>query len=176
MTIPLQAPSLVEKGGAGSSSLLHTTLEGPTEYVTVRWMWSLHGFLHGIEQIMFRGHLDCFWKPLLWGRSNTRLGDQGTPNAHNRWFILFYHAWRHAWNFIHWNSIWLRVCSHVTLHYTWGSMSTLYGFWRCLGTAFGHFLLGSHDFMVTTCVYSGPNLQILRARTCSKKGTLSTSP
>jgi hypothetical protein len=22
-------------------------------------------------------------------------------------------------------------------------------FWRCLGTAFGHFLLGSHNFMVT---------------------------
>ena len=23
-------------------------------------------------------------------------------------------------------------------------------FWRCLGTAFGHFLLGSHSFTVTT--------------------------
>ena len=26
------------KGGAGPSSLLHTMLEGPTEYVNVRWM------------------------------------------------------------------------------------------------------------------------------------------
>jgi hypothetical protein len=26
------------KGGAGPSSLLHTTLEGPTEYVNARWM------------------------------------------------------------------------------------------------------------------------------------------
>ena len=41
-----------EKGGASPSSL-HTTLEGPTEYVNARWMWSLHGFLHGIEWIMF---------------------------------------------------------------------------------------------------------------------------
>ena len=26
------------KGGAGPSSLLHTTLKGPTEYVNARWM------------------------------------------------------------------------------------------------------------------------------------------
>ena len=31
------ALSLVEKGGAGPSSL-HTTLEGPTENVNARWM------------------------------------------------------------------------------------------------------------------------------------------
>ena len=40
------------KGGAGPSSL-HTTLEGPTDYVDARWMESLHGFLHGIKWIMF---------------------------------------------------------------------------------------------------------------------------
>ena len=28
-------------------------------------------------------------------------------------------------------------------------MITLHGFWRCLGTAFGNFLLGSHNFVVT---------------------------
>ena len=38
------------KGRAGPSSLLHTTVERPTEYVNTRWwMWSLHGFLHDIE-------------------------------------------------------------------------------------------------------------------------------
>ena len=36
----------------------------------------------------------------------TKLGDHGTPNAHNRWFVLFYHAWRPAWIRIHWTSIW----------------------------------------------------------------------
>jgi hypothetical protein len=41
------------KGGAGPSSLLHTTPEGPTEYV-VNAMW-----------IMFHGQLDYSQKPLL---------------------------------------------------------------------------------------------------------------
>ena len=45
------------KGRAGPS-LLYTTLEGPTEYVNARWMQSLHGFLHGIEWLVFHGHLD----------------------------------------------------------------------------------------------------------------------
>jgi hypothetical protein len=49
---------------------------------------SLHGFLHGIEWIMFHGHLDCFQKPLLGGEPNTKPGDHGNPNAHNCWFII----------------------------------------------------------------------------------------
>jgi hypothetical protein len=49
------------KGGAGPSLLLHTTLEGPTEYV-VQYGCKVHiyGFLHGIEWITFHSHLDCF--------------------------------------------------------------------------------------------------------------------
>ena len=31
-------------------------------------------------------------KPPLGGRPNTKPGDHGTPNAHKRWFILFYHV------------------------------------------------------------------------------------
>jgi hypothetical protein len=54
------------KGGAGPS-LLHTLLEGPMEYVNARWMYNLHGFLHGIQWIMFHGHLDYFQKPHLEG-------------------------------------------------------------------------------------------------------------
>ena len=72
------------KGKAGPSSL-HTTLEGPTEYVNARWMYNLHGLLYGIDRIMFYGHLDSFQEPPLEGRPNTKpLGDHGTPNAHNR--------------------------------------------------------------------------------------------
>ena len=63
------------KGGAGPSSLLHTTLEGPTEYVNARWMYSLHGFAHGVEWIAFHDHLDYCQKPLLGGRPNTKQGD-----------------------------------------------------------------------------------------------------
>jgi hypothetical protein len=62
---------------------------------------------------------------------NTKLGDHG--KAHNRWFILFYHAWGPAWIEIHWSSIWLRARSHMTSHYTWGSVTTIYDFGGALG-------------------------------------------
>ena len=64
------------KGGAGGpSSLLHTMLEGPTEYVCECKMDGkvLHGFLHGIEWIMSRDHLDYSQEPPLGGRSNTKI-------------------------------------------------------------------------------------------------------
>ena len=51
---------------------------------------SLHGFLHGIDWIMFHGHLDYFQKLPHEGRPNTKPGDHGTLNPYNRWFILFY--------------------------------------------------------------------------------------
>ena len=66
----------------------------------------------------------------------------------NRWFILFYHAWWPTWIETHWNSIWLRIRSHMASHYTWGFATTRHDFGGVLGTAFGHFLLGSHNFMV----------------------------
>ena len=113
------------KGRAGPSSL-HTTLEGPTEYVNAGWMWSLRGFLHGIKWIMFHGHLDYSQKPHLGCRLNTKLGDQDTPNTHNCWFILLYHVWGPTRIEIHWNNIWLRVRSHMTSHYTWGPMTILH--------------------------------------------------
>jgi hypothetical protein len=55
-------------------------------------------------------------------------GDHGTPNAHNRWFILFYHVWGPTWIKIRWTSIWLRAHSHTASHYTWGSVTTLHDF------------------------------------------------
>ena len=46
------------------------------------------------QMTMFHDHLDYFHtKPPLGGRSNTKSGDHCTPNAHNRWLILFYHVW-----------------------------------------------------------------------------------
>ena len=105
---------------------------------------NLHGFLHGIEWTMFHGHFDYYHKPPLGGRSNTKSRDHGTSNNTNRWFILLYHVWGPSWIEIHWCSIWLRAQSHMTSHYTWGVHDHTIWFWRCLGTAFGHFLLGSH--------------------------------
>ena len=125
------------KGGAGPSSL-HTTLEGPTESVNARWMWSLHVFLHGVKWIMFHGHLDYFQNPLLRGRPNPKPGDHGTSNVHNHRFILFYHVWGPTWIEIHRSNIWLRARSHMTSHYTRGSVTTLRDFdnvlWRPLDT------------------------------------------
>jgi len=105
------------KHGDGPSSL-HTTLEGPTEFVTARWMSSLHGFLHGIEWIMFHNHLDYFKYPSLGDRPNTKLGDHGILNNHNHWFFLIYHVWGLTWIEIPCNSIWLRARSHMASHYT----------------------------------------------------------
>ena len=66
---------------------------------------------------MFHGHLDYFQKPHLGGRLNTKLGDHGTLNAHNHWFILSYHVRGPAWREVYWNSIWWRP-SHIWLHTT----------------------------------------------------------
>ena len=77
--------------------------------------------------------LELFTKPHLGGRPNTKPWDHGTPNAHNRWFILFYHVWGPAWIEIHWNSIWLRAQSHMASHYTRDSVSTLDDFGGVLG-------------------------------------------
>ena len=70
------------------------------------------------------------------------------PNSHNRWFILFYHVWGPTWIDIRWNSIWLRAW-YTWLHTTLEDLWPPTWFWRYLGTAFEHFLLGSHNFMVT---------------------------
>jgi hypothetical protein len=79
------------------------------------------------------GHLDYFQKRPLGGRPNTELENYVSSNAHNCWFILFYHVWGPAWIEIHWNSIWLRVWSHVMSHYTWGPVTTLCKFGGVLG-------------------------------------------
>ena len=50
----------------------------------------LHGIMHGIEGIMFHGHLDYFQKPPPGGRPYTKPGDHGTPDVHNHRFVSFY--------------------------------------------------------------------------------------
>ena len=85
-----------------------------------------------ITWIIFKNHL-------LGGMPNTKLGDHGTPNADDCWFILLYHVWRPAWMEIHWNSIRLRARSHMTSHYTWGSVTTLHDFGGVLGWPLGTF-------------------------------------
>jgi hypothetical protein len=98
---------------------------------------------------MLHGHLDYFQKPPLGVGLTHKPGDHATPNPRNHWFSLVYHVRGPAWIEIHWNSIWLRTRSHVTSHDTWGSVTTLHDVGGVSGPPFGHFLLGSHNFMVT---------------------------
>ena len=85
----------------------------------------------------------------------------GTPHTHNRSFILFNYMWKSSWIELHWKNIWLRtlVKYGFTLHLRVRDHTNW--FWKCVGTAFGHFLVGHHNFMVTAvglCVWSGPKV------------------
>ena len=126
VTITLQALSLVEM--AEPVQLCFFTLrlsDQQSMWIQDGWMESLHGFLHGVEWIMSHGHLDHSPKPPLGGQSNTKPGDHRTHTQTLTTVGLFflYHVWGPAWIEIHWISIWLRAQSHVTSHYTWGSVT-----------------------------------------------------
>ena len=146
VTITLRALSLVEK----------------TEPVQVRFtlhlrdqwsMWMQDGCKVYMDSCMtsngscFMVTWTIFKNHFLEVGPNTKPGDHGIPNTHDNWFIVFYHVWGTVWIEIHRNNIWLRAGSHMTSHYTWEFVTTLHDF-GCLGTAFGHFLSGSHEFMV----------------------------
>ena len=81
------------KDGVGPSSL-HTTLEGPTEYMcecTVDAKVYMDSYMAS-NGSSFMVTWTIFKKSPLGGSPTTKLGDHGTPNAHNHWFILFDHV------------------------------------------------------------------------------------
>jgi hypothetical protein len=98
----------------------------------------------------------------LGGRPNTKPEDHGTQNAQNCWFILFYHVWGPSWIEIHWHSIWLRAWSHMTSHYTWGSVATLYDFGGVLGRPLDTFFwaLNISRSRLLARVWSGPKCMV----------------
>ena len=98
---------------------------------------------------MFHGHLDYLKIWPLGGRPNTKLEDHVIAIAHSCSFILFYHVRGPAWIEIHWNSIWLTVPSHMTLHYTWGPVTTLHDFRGELGRPLETFFWALTIIMVT---------------------------
>ena len=139
------------KGIAGPSSL-HTTLEGPTECVNAKWIPTCKG--HMASYIASNGL--CFM--VTWTIFKNHLLEVGlTQNREIMVFwtlttidLFYFMMCEDTHEEIHWNSIWLRTRSHMTSQYAWGSVTPLHTwFWRCVGTAFGHFLLGSDNFMVT---------------------------
>ena len=162
MTITLQALSLVEKA----------------KLVQIRFTLHLRNQWSIWMQDGCKVYMDCymtsdgsclmvtwmfFQKPPFEGRSNTKPGDHGTPNAHNRWFILFYHVWGPAWIKIYRNNFWLRTQSHMTSHYTWRSVTTRHNLevsWDGLGThSFGLSQFHGHgSWLVSEVHYSGLNV------------------
>ena len=104
---------------------------------------------------MFHAHLDCFQKPPFGGRPHTKPEDHGTLNAHIRWFILFYHGRGLTWIEIRWNSSRLRIRSHMTSHYPWGSVTIVHDFGGVLGRPLDTFfwaLTISWSRLLSSCV------------------------
>ena len=98
-------------------------------------------------------------KNVAYSAPHPKPGDNGTPNAHNRWFNLFYHVWGHAYIKNHKNNIWLRSQSHLTSHYTWWSVTTLHDSGGVLGQPLDTFfwaLTISWSWLLDR-VWSGPN-------------------
>ena len=151
------------KGKAGASSLLHTTLEGAMEWVCECKMHGKSTWIsmwHRMDEVAWS--LDRFQKTSLGGRSNTKLGDHGSPNVPNHYlFLLVYHGGGPAWTKIHRNSICLRAQSRMNLDGTWGSVTSLHDFG---GVLIGPWtlLFGLTQFQTISwswllvCVWNGP--------------------
>ncbi len=90
------------------------------------------------------GHLDYFQKPSLEGRPNTNqktLALRTLTTADVFYFIMCEDPREKKFieDLVTYD---FTLHSRVHDHTIW--------FWRCVGMAFGHLLLGSHNFMVTT--------------------------
>jgi hypothetical protein len=159
MTITLRALSLVEK--AEPVQVCFT--------LRLRDQWSM--WMHDGCKVYMDSYMaskgSCFM--ITWTISKNHLLEVGLTQNRKTMALQtlttvklfdFYHVWGPAWLEIYWNSIWLRVQSYdFTLHLRVHDHNTW--FWRCLGTAFGHFLLGSQKFRsrFMVRVWSGPKKQ-----------------
>ena len=111
---------------------------------------------------MVHGHLDYFQNQLSCRQANTKLGDHGTPNAQKMLICFSISCVRHAWIQIHRNSIWLRARSHMSSHYTWGSVTKLHDSGGVLGRPSDTFFwaLTISWSRPLACVSSGPKVRV----------------
>ena len=156
---------------------------GRSNFATSHYSWGTIGS-KGLQDGC-RAHVDscmasigsCFmvtWthlqKPHVGGRSNTKPGDHGTLNAHNHWFILFYHVWGHAWIYIYiyieiafgWGPghIWLQT----TLEDPWPHYKILEVSWDGLCTfSFGLSQFHGHNSWLVCEVTIEPSLHLILA-------------
>jgi hypothetical protein len=91
------------EGGSGPSSL-HTTLAWGTNGVweckmDVKSTW-IHSYM-ALNGSCFMVTWTILQKPYGGGRPNSKSRHHGTLNAHNHWFLLYYHVWRSAWIEVH---------------------------------------------------------------------------
>ena len=103
-------------------------------------------------------------------------GTNGVYKSNLVYLLYFIMCQNHAWIEVRCISIWLRVRSRMTLHYTWGSVTRSHDFGGVLGWPLDAFL-GSHNFMVMafdSCVTKWPlvsrthDREIVRAQHTSK--------
>ena len=156
VTMALQALSLVEKAELvqvwashyawGANGVCECKMDVESTWISI-WHW--------MDCVSWS--LGLFLKPPLGGRLNIKLGDHGTLNTHKCWLILFDHVWGPAWIEMNWNSIWLRVQSHMTSHYIWGFVTTLHAFGGLLGWPWDTFFwaLRISWSWLLACVWSG---------------------
>jgi hypothetical protein len=172
MTITLRALSLVEKAEPVQVCF--------TLRLRDQWsMWLQDGCKVYMDSYM-ASNRSCFM--VTWTISKNHLWEVGLTQNRETMALQtlttvklfdFYHVWGPAWLEIYWNSIWLRVQSHMTSHYTWGSMTTIHDFEGVLGqpldTFFWALKNSGHDswFVCEVALRS-------KAKTYSQK--LATSP
>ena len=117
-------------------------MDGKSTWIpTLHWMD--HVFMVMVTWIVFKNHLlevgltqNC-WRSMAL-RTLTTVDLFG-----------FNHVWGPTWIEVRWNSIWLKVWSHVTSHYIRVPVTTLRDVGSGFEMVFGHFLLGSLNFRVT---------------------------
>ena len=123
------------KGGAGPSSLLHTTLAWGTNGVYIyKWMQD-GGECKVYKDSYMASNGSC--RMVTWTISKTHLLEVGSTQNRDTMALqtltsvdvfYFYHVWEPTWIEIRWNGICLRARSYMASHYTWGSVTTLHDF------------------------------------------------
>ena len=104
------------------------------------WTGSPFSTNESVWSVMVRGS-----QSRVWSGPDTKLGDHGTPNSHNRWCSLFYHV-RTSMNKSSLNNIRLSTPTHMTSHDTWGSVTTPHDLGGALGQPLHTFSFGLSPF------------------------------
>ena len=130
-------------------------LEGPKEYVNARWIHVKSTWIptwHQMDHVFM----------VTWTKFKNYLCDIGLAQNRKTMALRALTSIDLLYLIIelHWISIWFKARLHMTSHYTWGSVTTLHDFGRCVGTtAFGHLFIWALTISwsrLLARVWSGP--------------------